>query len=265
MLHVKVLLSPQNCINNRTHENHLVNWSLGVTLAIFSLLPKGKQVFLCNFEIASWEFPWIRPTIQKKVPQDSSRGIKVLSLCNRIFHMFDDKTRILGLSQWSSFLCSIWDMEPYCRGRLSGLKSAIMASLQLAIQNRLAKIQEAHNLQRINPFFQLIVMLQLNRKIYLEDIHVFRILNDWGLLYESRSKKKVLTWKPWHFGINVRDLHGYYTRNIYEREFLARKPILINTSTILQLILFADDTNVFVSHKDKDCLTNILNAEQNKL
>ena len=68
-------------------------------------------------------------------------------------------------------------MEPYCRGRLSGLKSAIMASLQ-AIQNRLAKIQEAHNLQRINPFFQLIVMLQLNRKIYLEDINVFRILND---------------------------------------------------------------------------------------
>ena len=40
---------------------------------------------------------------------------------------------------------------------------------------------------------------------------------------------------------------------------------IINTSTILQLILFADDTNVFVSHKDKDCLTNILNAELNKL
>ena len=40
---------------------------------------------------------------------------------------------------------------------------------------------------------------------------------------------------------------------------------IINTSTILQLILFADDTNVFVSHKDKDCLTNILNAEINKL
>ena len=34
----------------------------------------------------------------KKVPQDSSRGIKVLSLCNRIFHMFDDKTRIACLS-----------------------------------------------------------------------------------------------------------------------------------------------------------------------
>ena len=40
---------------------------------------------------------------------------------------------------------------------------------------------------------------------------------------------------------------------------------IINTSTILQLILFADDTNVFVSHKDKDYLTNILNAELNKL
>ena len=40
---------------------------------------------------------------------------------------------------------------------------------------------------------------------------------------------------------------------------------IINTSTILQLTLFADDTNVFVSHKDKDCLTNILNAELNKL
>ena len=39
----------------------------------------------------------------------------------------------------------------------------------------------------------------------------------------------------------------------------------LTRSTILQLILFADDTNVFVSHKDKDCLTNILNAELNKL
>ena len=39
----------------------------------------------------------------------------------------------------------------------------------------------------------------------------------------------------------------------------------INTSTILQLILFEKDTNVFLSHKDKDCLTNILNAELNKL
>ena len=32
---------------------------------------------------------------------------------------------------------------------------------------------------------------------------------------------------------------------------------LINTSTILQLISFAEGTNVFVSHKDKDCLTII--------
>ena len=39
----------------------------------------------------------------------------------------------------------------------------------------------------------------------------------------------------------------------------------INTSTILQLILFEKDTNVFLSHKDKDCLTTILNAELNKL
>ena len=47
--------------------------------------------------------------------------------------------------------------------------------------------------------------------------------------------------------------------------FLLYINVIINTSTILQLILFADDTNVFVSHKDKDCLTNILNAELNKL
>ena len=40
---------------------------------------------------------------------------------------------------------------------------------------------------------------------------------------------------------------------------------IINTSTILQLILFADDTNAFVSHKDKDCPTNLLNAALNKL
>ena len=40
---------------------------------------------------------------------------------------------------------------------------------------------------------------------------------------------------------------------------------IINMSTILQLILFADDTNIFVSHKDKDCPTNLLNAVLNKL
>ena len=38
---------------------------------------------------------------------------------------------------------------------------------------------------------------------------------------------------------------------------------IINMSTILQLILFADDTNAFVSHKDKDCPTNLLNAALN--
>ena len=31
------------------------------------------------------------------------------------------------------------------------------------------------------------------------------------------------------------------------------------------MILFADDTNAFVSHKDKDCPTNLLNAALNKL
>ena len=37
-------------------------------------------------------------------------------------------------------------------------------------------------------------------------------------------------------------------------------------SKILQLILFADDTNIFLpSHKDADCLANILNTELNKL
>ena len=38
-----------------------------------------------------------------------------------------------------------------------------------------------------------------------------------------------------------------------------------NASKILQLILFADDTNVFLSHKNADCLANILNTELNKL
>ena len=32
-----------------------------------------------------------------------------------------------------------------------------------------------------------------------------------------------------------------------------------------QLILFADDTNVFLSHKDLDCLVNQLNTDLNKL
>ena len=38
-----------------------------------------------------------------------------------------------------------------------------------------------------------------------------------------------------------------------------------NASSILQLILFADDTNAFLSHKDADCLVDILNTELNKL
>ena len=38
-----------------------------------------------------------------------------------------------------------------------------------------------------------------------------------------------------------------------------------NASKILPLILFADDTNIFLSHKDADCLANILNTELNKL
>ena len=36
-------------------------------------------------------------------------------------------------------------------------------------------------------------------------------------------------------------------------------------STILQLILFADGTNAFLSHKDADCLVDILNTELKKL
>ena len=36
-------------------------------------------------------------------------------------------------------------------------------------------------------------------------------------------------------------------------------------STSVQLILFGDDTNVFLSHKDSDCLVNLLNTELNKL
>ena len=36
-------------------------------------------------------------------------------------------------------------------------------------------------------------------------------------------------------------------------------------NSYLQLILFADDTNAFLSHKDADCLVDILNTELNKL
>ena len=38
-----------------------------------------------------------------------------------------------------------------------------------------------------------------------------------------------------------------------------------NVFKILQLILFADDTKIFLSHEDADCLANILNTELNKL
>ena len=40
---------------------------------------------------------------------------------------------------------------------------------------------------------------------------------------------------------------------------------IVNASTALQLILFADDTNVFLSGKDPDYLVNQLNIELNKL
>ena len=36
-----------------------------------------------------------------------------------------------------------------------------------------------------------------------------------------------------------------------------------NASKVLQLILFTEDTNVFLSYKDIDCLANILNTELN--
>ena len=38
-----------------------------------------------------------------------------------------------------------------------------------------------------------------------------------------------------------------------------------NASTLVQLIPFADDTNVVLSHKDPDCLVNLMNTEFNKL
>ena len=44
------------------------------------------------------------PNSTKRVPQDSSRGIKVLSLRNRIFHMFDDKTRMLRLGHGAIYI-----------------------------------------------------------------------------------------------------------------------------------------------------------------
>ena len=79
------------------------------------------------------------PNSTKRVPQDSSRGIKVLSLRNRIFDMFDDKTRIACLSGLVPLL------------RLGHGAIYIVGSLQ-TIQNRFAKIQEAQNLHQINRF-----------------------------------------------------------------------------------------------------------------
>ena len=40
---------------------------------------------------------------------------------------------------------------------------------------------------------------------------------------------------------------------------------LNNVSTLVELILFADDTNLFMSHKDPVCLAASLNYELNKL
>ena len=41
--------------------------------------------------------------------------------------------------------------------------------------------------------------------------------------------------------------------------------INLNASSLLNLILFADDTNVFMSHKDPDYLSNMSNLEMDKL
>ena len=49
------------------------------------------------------------------------------------------------------------------------------------------------------------------------------------------------------------------------RDFCLNQGIDFITFCLKHRVLFDDDTNVFVSHKDKDCLTNILNAELNKL
>ena len=40
---------------------------------------------------------------------------------------------------------------------------------------------------------------------------------------------------------------------------------IVNASTALQMILFAEDTNVFLSRKDPEYLVNQLNIELNKL
>ena len=61
--------------------------------------------------------------------------------------------------------------------------------------------------------------------------------------------------------------HMWCPTRFYFRTFIFLLYIndINNASEILQLILFADDTNVFLSRKDADCLANILNTELNKL
>ena len=40
---------------------------------------------------------------------------------------------------------------------------------------------------------------------------------------------------------------------------------IVNTSSVLNYVLFADDTNLFASHKNLDTLINILNKEIDKV
>ena len=54
--------------------------------------------------------------------------------------------------------------------------------------------------------------------------------------------------------------------------FMAFNPFILiyindihNASNILEMVLFADDTNVFYSHNDLSDLTNIMNTELRKL
>ena len=46
---------------------------------------------------------------------------------------------------------------------------------------------------------------------------------------------------------------------------LLNKREVSNVSTVVELILFADDTNLFMSHKDPVYLATSLNSELNKL
>ena len=40
---------------------------------------------------------------------------------------------------------------------------------------------------------------------------------------------------------------------------------IVNKSSVLNYVLFADDTNLFASHKNLDTLINILNKELDKV